>query len=103
MPWRMILNEEAQHPIWRPSSWGCPVRSRRAGHGCSTGARPGQPSHGPRTVALRAVAPDAGEQCTRLGDVPGLAAAIERARLDVRAHEHTEAYWRAVWGSEAAP
>lgn len=74
------------------------MRARRAGHGCSTGARPGQPSRGPRTATSwpdRAIG--GGEHRTRLGDVPGLAAALERARLEVSAHEQTEAYWRLTW------
>lgn len=79
------------------------MRSRRAGHGCSTGARPGQPSRGPRTAATwpdRALGGGDSRRFWQIGDIPVLVAAIERARIDVRAHEQTEAYWRLTWSEQ---
>ncbi|HEU4727649.1 MAG TPA: hypothetical protein VFT22_07165 [Kofleriaceae bacterium] len=71
------------------------IRHRRAGNGITTGTAPVEP------ICVREVEAPRPRSTTCsvwLCDIPSLAAAIEQAREDVRAHEQTEEYWKRVWG-----
>lgn len=76
------------------------MKSRRAGHGCSSGIAPA-PSRGPRSFPTQAACAPPPPQRSTLGDVPALAAAIDRARRDVETWRQTEEAWRAVWGGDS--
>lgn len=73
------------------------MNAKRAGHGLSRNIEPVPSSR------FRPVTMDHREATAKLGDVPNLAAALEVVALDMRAHEQTEAYWRAVWSVHALP
>lgn len=68
-----------------------PLKSRRAGHGCSSGVAVA----GPTAVVHRVIKP---ANLVHFGDDPRIAAALHYARLDIAAYEQSEAYWLSVWG-----
>lgn len=74
------------------------MKSRRAGHGCSSGYVPE-----PGIAALTTQQPCSIHHRHTLGDDPAARAALERARLDIRAYEQTEAYWNLTWLEERLP
>jgi hypothetical protein len=78
------------------------MKSRRAGHGGSSGD-PVAPARGRAhdVEAPPGPAREPSDARTTLGDDPRIAAALRYAGEDVRAYEQTEAAWRAVWADEA--